>query len=431
MTHSAPDSTHILLIEDDLITREDVAHMLRKDYPGLLLARNGHEGLELFRRYQPRVILSDVRMPVMDGLELAREIKSATKDGPPVHIILASGATDEDLLIQAIDCGVDKFIRKPIERTELLAAVEAALGRILRETERASLFALYEKVHEHSPDFLLTTDGEQIFFMNKPFMGFLGREARKRDSMELMAEVLRIDPEQRTHATDCATTHVVQQLLDCPDGECVVHIRAPHTAKRSDTRTFLCHVGKLPDGAHPSHILTFTDITRLHAERQLYQQLAMRDPLTGIANRQKLFDELEREIARAERYTHPLSLIMLDLDDFKTVNDRFGHQTGDEVLIELADIISGHIRSADLFARYGGEEFFILVPETDGAGGADLAEKIRTIVAEKTFSCNTPLTVSLSVATRQPGETPDALISRADKGLYAAKRAGKNCVVKA
>ncbi|MEI7611602.1 MAG: diguanylate cyclase [Betaproteobacteria bacterium] len=162
-------------------------------------------------------------------------------------------------------------------------------------------------------------------------------------------------------------------------------------------------------------------------EAQL-RDLAEIDSLTHISNRRKLDQFLDNEMHRANRFGHPLSLIMLDLDHFKQVNDRHGHGVGDEVLKSVARLVSDSVRDVDLFARYGGEEFVIVCTETDLKGACVLAEKIRQTVENHAFNPVEQVTISLGVAEFMPGESMDSVLKRADEGLYEAKNKGRNRV---
>ena len=155
---------------------------------------------------------------------------------------------------------------------------------------------------------------------------------------------------------------------------------------------------------------------------------ATTDPLTGISNRLKFNQELAAEMARSARYKTPLSLVMYDIDHFKAVNDAYGHQRGDQVLVGLTRIAAGYIRQTDLLARWGGEEFMILAPNCDGQQAVQLAEKLRRLIGESAFDEIGIVTCSFGVAQFQDGDTAETLTSRADEALYAAKRAGRNRV---
>ncbi len=157
--------------------------------------------------------------------------------------------------------------------------------------------------------------------------------------------------------------------------------------------------------------------------------MAVTDGLTGLYNHRYSYERIEEEISKALRYGRPLSLIMLDVDNFKRINDRFGHRTGDEVLKGIAAAIASKLRGADIVGRYGGEEFVAILPETPAAASRVVAEKIRQAVEETAFGDGrVRVTVSVGVAELAPGETAGSLVGRADELLYKAKKAGKNRV---
>jgi diguanylate cyclase (GGDEF)-like protein len=166
-----------------------------------------------------------------------------------------------------------------------------------------------------------------------------------------------------------------------------------------------------------------------HAEMR---RLADEDALTGLAHKVVFSEALGRELARSHRHGHPLCIALLDLDGFKTVNDRFGHLAGDEVLRELARSIRPLVRTEQLFARFGGDELALLLPDVRQEGAAAFAEKIRRLVEAQVFAFNgTPiaLTVSIGIAALQREDRhPEDLLARADACLYQAKREGGNRV---
>jgi diguanylate cyclase (GGDEF)-like protein len=162
-------------------------------------------------------------------------------------------------------------------------------------------------------------------------------------------------------------------------------------------------------------------------------RLSTVDSLTGLYNRTFFFSALEREIARGDRSGRAFCLVMLDLDDLKTVNDRYGHVAGDQVLRAVSDVVRNGVRKIDVAARYGGDEFVALLPETDPTGGWVLAEKIRLTVSEQGMPGIDPApTVSVGVVSYPAdGRSADALLVSADRAMYASKRGGKNRVARA
>lgn len=175
---------------------------------------------------------------------------------------------------------------------------------------------------------------------------------------------------------------------------------------------------------------------KLDAANRELQALANQDGLTGLANKRHFSAKYHEEFARARRSGKPISLIMIDVDWFKSYNDNHGHLAGDDCLKQVAAAIRRMVgRSSDLAARYGGEEFVVMLPETSGAQAAELAEKIRRHIAELSIlhensAVAAHVTASFGVATMVPDghQLPNVLIARADAALYRAKHAGRNRV---
>ena len=155
------------------------------------------------------------------------------------------------------------------------------------------------------------------------------------------------------------------------------------------------------------------------------------DEMLDIYNRTKLMDKLQEEIKRAKRYKSNLSLIMFDIDYFKEINDEYGHQIGDDVLVEIIDIVKEEIREVDFLARYGGDEFMIINPETSLSNSEQLAERLRTKIANNEFKDVAEVTCSFGVAELNKKGNIDNLLKRVDDALYEAKEKGRNKVIKA
>ena len=157
-------------------------------------------------------------------------------------------------------------------------------------------------------------------------------------------------------------------------------------------------------------------------------KLSVTDQLTELVNRTRLHQVLEENLMRSQRYATPFSVIMVDMDDFKRVNDEHGHQVGDEVLVYLAQVLVRNTRAVDVVGRWGGEEFLIVAPNTDLAQAARVAEKLRTAIAASELPTVGFKTASIGVASYQEGDDCEAMIGRSDAALYKAKRNGRNQV---
>ena len=163
--------------------------------------------------------------------------------------------------------------------------------------------------------------------------------------------------------------------------------------------------------------------------RQLNSELsrqATTDAMTGLPNRRLLDDELSRRCAHCKRHGHALALLLVDADHFKRVNDELGHKAGDDVLLALTERLAGRLRADDMLGRWGGEEFMVIAPNIDASGAPVLAEALRAAVESEPLAA-AAVTISVGWAVWD-GDSPDTLVKRADRALYQAKDAGRNCV---
>ena len=185
----------------------------------------------------------------------------------------------------------------------------------------------------------------------------------------------------------------------------------------------------LPDGGR---MLVYTDVTDLVEQADKLKELATVDGMTGLFNRRHFFSLAEIEWARYQRHWRPMSLLMIDIDQFKSINDQFGHDVGDHIIIRIADICREEKRKSDVVARFGGEEFLLLLPETDLDEAQSVAERLRRVVEMREFSIDSRAimtTISIGVAQANPNmETLFDLIKITDQALYAAKNGGRNRV---
>ncbi|TYC83930.1 GGDEF domain-containing protein [Acetobacterium wieringae] len=180
-----------------------------------------------------------------------------------------------------------------------------------------------------------------------------------------------------------------------------------------------------------SQLVNFIKVVTAELEQanQEARLLAERDYLTQVYNRLKGHELLQSEITRCNRYGQECAIIMLDVDFFKQVNDTYGHNIGDAVLVQLVKLLAREIRSVDVLCRWGGEEFLVLMPQIDAEGAKNAAERLRAVVEATPFTQGLRQTASFGVTTYKQGESPEAFIDRADKALYEAKQKGRNCVV--
>ncbi|SIP87673.1 diguanylate cyclase (GGDEF) domain-containing protein [Alkalispirochaeta americana] len=251
----------------------------------------------------------------------------------------------------------------------------------------------------------------------------LGRDSGfVRAEADLHASVLG----QRVDLLNCRFTAVFR---DCPNRGmwCIehFHISLPSVGE-GDYESY--PVAKLEEQATLLERLVQERTKELRQARDRLEVVAATDTLTGISNRLKAGEVLHRELARLQRYGGVFSVVLLDIDFFKTVNDRFGHHGGDQVLRETARLLREGVRDTDTVARWGGEEFLLLCPENSVGEAAALAERLRGTCATHDFEIPRRVTASFGVAQAVPGDSPESLVERADRALYRAKEGGRNRV---
>jgi diguanylate cyclase (GGDEF)-like protein len=271
--------------------------------------------------------------------------------------------------------------------------------------------------------FVVVLDGAKIVEANRAFFEFFGFQAFAdlgKAGFSLGAHFIH----KQGFLSDLPEETWLDQLLSQPGRPRKVLVQR---AGDEATTVFLAMLKAIPR-TPPLYVVNLTNVTDMETESRRFEHLATIDPLTGILNRIKIVEALKQEVARCRRYGGALSLVLLDIDHFKQINDTHGHQTGDQVLVDLAQVIQANVRVTDVFARWGGEEFIVLAPQTDLVGARRLAEHLRSIIEAHGFPAIEHLTCSFGVSEFGEDKNVDLLIKEADTALYDAKRSGRNCV---
>lgn len=175
----------------------------------------------------------------------------------------------------------------------------------------------------------------------------------------------------------------------------------------------------------------YTSIRQDITYQKMVEELSIKDRLTSLCNRLKLESVFEEEIKRAKRYAISFSVIMADIDHFKSINDTYGHDVGDETLVDFARVLKNNVRETDVVGRWGGEEFLILLPQTQGEDAYEIAQKLRQKVQEHPFHTIRGCTASFGVSTFVSEDTMQSITKRADNALYESKKSGRNRVSRA
>jgi len=447
----------VLVVDDILANVKLLEARLSAEYFDVLTAFSGQQPLDILQAERVDVVLLDVMMPAMDGFEVCRRIKSAPKTmHVPVVMVTALDLTVDK--VQGLEAGADDFLTKPLDDIALITRVKN-LARLkmlndemlLRMASGGEVGLLPGLVAEWSkgegPGRVLLVEDEQ-------------RSARRVAATLVGIHQVDVEPHaqaalQRLGATRYDLLIVSLNLADADGLRLCSQTRSLDHARHLPI-IVLVHPGDearllraldmgvndyLTRPVDRNELLArvrtqikrkrFADHLRGHLEEIV--ELAVTDPLTGLHNRRYMETHLATLAEQAKVSGRPLSVLFADIDNFKAINDTYGHDAGDNVLREFAKRFRRNTRAIDLACRLGGEEFVIVMPETGPERAFYVAERLRECVAAEPFQANpvtqVRITASVGIATLEGAQDPLEGIRRADRALYAAKREGRNRVV--
>ncbi|MBI5598325.1 MAG: diguanylate cyclase [Deltaproteobacteria bacterium] len=462
----------VLIIDDDNLTGAMVETILRAHAYQTRRAHDGPGGVEAARQWQPDLVLLDIVMPGMEGPKVCEAIRGMKLPSRP-SIVITSSRGEKKIIVDALLRGADDFIVKPVDEVELLARIKAQLRivdffREIEENNRnlETILAVTEAVSG-------TLDTMEILgIIVKKVAGIVGAVRCSivliRDGREGYVLASHEDPNVRNLKIDLARypeirevmrtkTHLaLDDMINHPlmsgvkefikDLDYMSLLVIPIVFNEEVLGTLFLRARRRESGFTKKEI-NFCQIIanasyqalknarlfeHVAREKDRLSEIAVRDPLTSLYNHNFFYTRLEEEFERAMRYGSPLSLIMMDVDDFKRINDTYGHRTGDTVLKDVASLIQRSVRKSDIVARYGGEEFAVILPQTSLDGAVEEADRIRKVVSGHGCSGlkEEKIAVSSGVSSYPDKTVTNAgmLVNFADRALYEAKKSGKNCV---
>ncbi len=449
----------IVVVDDDRLMREIAADALA----GLahIEACDGVEAAVAALEREPvDLVLSDLVMPGRSGLELLEFVR---REHPATDFVLFTANASIESAVEALRMGATDYLTKPVKPDELELVVDRILAnrRLREENTRLrdqlqtldacqSLMSCLDagQVFAVALDLLLSAlDADRgIAVFRRPglptadgvaFRGFAEAESRRLRDALVVEKSLGLEAYEAPRRVGHGTLHDALRSagVSCPP-VLAVPLRGRDTEQGvvwifEPERGF----GAAADG-HAQLVRERAELALQNAERYgRAKERAFIDDVTEVYNARFLLQATDREIERAGRYGRPLSVLFLDLDRFKLVNDRYGHLVGSSVLRQLSRVLHDCIRSVDTLARYGGDEFTMLLVDTDLAQASDVAERIRRTVAGTLFEGGgTPIQLSISIGVAtfpQHGRSRDQLLDTADKAMYRAKSNGRDCVATA
>jgi len=294
-----------------------------------------------------------------------------------------------------------------------------------RTEEILSTKQLLQEILDNDSSLIMVFNDQELILANKTVLDFFNFDSLEKFKVK-HKQILKLFEnvyEQKKESN--STQHWIEYLKDhYSSQESYILI-----TKEGEPRHFKPHVQEIKIKNQKLYIITLDEITQTLKKITNLEEKASKDALTNLFNRGKFDDVLRKEVALSLTSGAPLSLIFLDIDHFKRINDTYGHDVGDTVLISLAKLLKETTRKGDFIARWGGEEFVVVLHSTDVQQAETLANKLRKEVAEHQFEIPTKLTISLGVTQYKEGEDVSSFVKRADEALYEAKASGRNRVI--
>ena len=431
------ENISVLYVEDEKDVREFTAKLLGSLVKKVYSAEDGLDGLEQFKEYIDDIdlIVTDINMPKMDGLEMCALIKELKSEIP---IVITSAHNDPNFLKKAINVGVSTYAMKPIDLYQLVDSMIKAIEPIYLKKKLDNLNISVESrvddeiqkiksILDAQDNIILLANNTSIKNVNKRFLEFFDVKSIE-EFTSISNSIFDLFIEEYGFISKITLSNqdsYYEYIKNLPEVDRVIKMKNVN----NEERIFTINIDNY-DALKDFYVVSLTDITELKEKSNLLEYQAAHDNLTGLFNRNKFNNLFAKEIRRASRYSNKLSLILYDIDSFKLVNDTYGHQAGDEILKEIADISVKNVREHDTVVRWGGEEFLVLLPETDLEGASFVAEKIRIAISNKPLTkLKLNITASFGVSILEKEGTEESFIAKTDLALYEAKESGKNKVV--
>lgn len=453
-----------ILVVDDLVANLRLLQAkLRAEYYVTITAQDGLSAIKVAEEEQPDVILLDVMMPEMDGFEACKKLKSSVNT-MHIPIIMVTALQDVSDRIQGLEAGADDFLTKPINDTALFARIRSVLRlkttfdelRLRGKTKSELVNVIDDSTLQYINEFsnarvtLIDEDSVRSKQVAKHLKSIVSQvdvfndPKTAIDSSDLVKESDLIISDMFFSDKDINGLHIFSELQGNHSCKSIPFLLLVDEVEgNNDFMVKAFEIGV------SDYIVTPIDYNELLArsksqiKRKRYQdalrtsvdetmELSLVDQLTGSYNRRYFDTHIKNIIAHCVNQNKPVSVMIIDIDFFKKVNDTYGHQVGDQVLKQVRDLIFASVRITDLLVRFGGEEFAVILSDTTIADAATVGERVRAAVEEgilKTGSGDLKKTISIGAAEMNKGETLESLIGRADENLYKAKETGRNKVI--
>ncbi|ADD67922.1 response regulator receiver modulated diguanylate cyclase [Denitrovibrio acetiphilus DSM 12809] len=372
---------------------------------------SGERGIMTARQILPDIILLEADLPDISGYEVCKRLKSQpqTEDVP---VIFITADTEKDDVLQGFNAGATDYIIKPYVDDVMIARVSAHSKLAVKSRQEKMLSEMIDK---YVLEIIIDTSGI-IKYISSAFARLTGYEP---DELIGKSFDMLKHPE--------AFRSAMPDILDSVKNKYTYYKEIDIVAKNGDRCVLNTFAEPLMErrGNVTGAQCFMVDVT---SKKEL-ELIAVTDKLTRLHNRQKLDQVMNYEMSQFQRYGTKFSVIIIDADDFKTVNNSHSYHIGDKILVKISGILLMNVRDSDTCGRWGGDEFLVILPKASEGDAVIVAEKLRKTIAERDYGIDNNVTVSIGVAEIEKGETVAKLVASAGKALYKAKKSGKNCIV--
>ncbi len=399
----------LLYVEDERITREQISRILQRIVTELYIAEDGNQGLEIYKEKRPDIIMTDIMMPILNGLEMSREIRAIDRDS---QIIMLTAYSDTEYLLECISLGINQYVQKPVDFSQLTSAIESCSDYILLkrklQQQEARIKMLSQAVEQAPALIMITTQSGAIQYINNMFSRMTGY---------LPSEVLGRNP--KILKSDLNPPELYKELWETI--LCGEEWKGELANKRKDGSIYWEVVKICPLRDADNNITGFLKVSQDITDRKQYEEslqyIGTHDPLTGLFNR-AYFDAEFKRLESSRDY--PVSIVMADIDGLKVVNDSRGHDEGDNLIKGSAEVLLSAFRAGDIVARIGGDEFAILLIRTDNDAVKEAIKRIRGYENDHHLGIFAKL-LSLGVSTANRPEELLESMKEADRLMYKEK----------
>lgn len=443
----------VLVVDDIEPNRRLLQAKLEAKYYTVFLAENGERAIESAVRLQPDIILLDVMMPGMDGYEVCRRLKNMPQT-KHIPIVMVTALVNIEDRLKGLQSGADDFLSKPVDDFGLFTRLETQMrfnmvANELRVRGKRNApvthFSDYEKELINAPSNVLVIDQDNaearrvsaaLTTMGHTAVSWRDASEGKIEFRDLDLVILALSGQDHDALKLCAHLRTLKEARD-------FSILVTYQSSDQTQALEALRLGAADLISAPLELAELQVRVRTQTQRQRYidvlrhrvdrgMELSVIDPLTGLFNRRHMLERMQVWMRRSREDEPSLTVVAFDIDYFKSINDRFGHEAGDDVLRAFSERLRMNIRPKDIACRVGGEEFLVIMPETEMELALKGAERIRRAIASEPFvnECTgqaIDVTVSAGVASHQgQSELLADLLHRADRALYQAKQNGRN-----